>query len=174
MEERDEPPVPKTYTIPHTFKEIFLDVAEQGHYFMWVYFMKLLSPSDLVIILTSNKGIFSSKLSYQLVMDLPRRAFPKYAYTVIERMQTAVENKTLRPSLICLLQLMAQQACYLCLQRNQGVLNYASLNFGCAYCSDCLRENLEEVSVAEIYRRSSNVVQYQTFSDTGFKPHFIE
>jgi hypothetical protein len=31
---------------------------------------------------------------------------------------------------------------------------------------------LEEVPVAEIYRRSSNVVQYQTFSNTGFRLHF--
>jgi hypothetical protein len=50
-----------------------------------MYFMNLLSPSDLLIILTSNKGLFSSKVSYQLLMDLARRAFPKLAYTVIER-----------------------------------------------------------------------------------------
>jgi hypothetical protein len=31
---------------------------------------------------------------------------------------------------------------------------------------------LEEVPVAENYRRSSKAVQYQTFSNTGFKPHF--
>jgi hypothetical protein len=64
---------------------------------------------------------------------------------------------------------MAQQGCELCQKRNHGLLNYASLNFGCAYCSDFFRENLEEVPVAEIYRRSSKVVQYQTFSNTGFK-----
>jgi hypothetical protein len=62
---------------------------------MWMYFMKFLSPSDLLIILTSNKGLFSSKVSYQLVMDLARRDFPKRAYTVIEIMLTAVENETL-------------------------------------------------------------------------------
>jgi hypothetical protein len=67
---------------------------------------------------------------------------------------------------------MAQQGCELFQKRNHGLLNYASLNFGCAYCSDCLRENLEEVSVGEFYRRSSKVVQLQTFSNTGFKPHF--
>jgi hypothetical protein len=54
-----------------------------------------MSPSDLLVILTSNTGIFSSKLAYQLVMDLARRAFPKLAYTVIERIMKAVENKTL-------------------------------------------------------------------------------
>jgi hypothetical protein len=52
---------------------------------------------------------------------------------------------------------MAQQGCEVCPKRNNGILNYASLNFGCAYCSDCLRENLEEVPVAENYRRSSKV-----------------
>jgi hypothetical protein len=31
---------------------------------------------------------------------------------------------------------------------------------------------LEEVPVAEIYRRRSKVVQFQTFYNTGFKPHF--
>jgi hypothetical protein len=31
---------------------------------------------------------------------------------------------------------------------------------------------LEEVPVAEIYRRSSKFVQYQTFSNPGFKQHF--
>jgi hypothetical protein len=105
-------------------------------------------------------------------MDLARRAFPKHAYTVIERMLMAVENETLQPSYIHLLLLMAQQACKPFLKRNHGVLHYASLNFGCTYCSDCLRENLEEVPVSEIYRRSSKAVQYQTFSNTGFKPHF--
>jgi hypothetical protein len=67
---------------------------------------------------------------------------------------------------------MAQQACKRCLKRNYGVLNYASLNFGCAYCSYFLREKYEEVPVAEIYRRSSKAVQYQTSSNTGFRPHF--
>jgi negative regulator of sigma E activity len=56
--------------------------------------MKFLSPSDLLIILTSNKGLFSSKVSYQLVIDIARRAFPKHAYTFIERMLMAVENET--------------------------------------------------------------------------------
>jgi hypothetical protein len=60
-----------------------------------MYFMKSLSPSDLRVILTSNKGIFSSKVSYQLVMDLAIRAFLKRAYMVIGRMLTAVENKKL-------------------------------------------------------------------------------
>jgi hypothetical protein len=56
---RDEPPVHKTYTRPHIFKDIFLEVVvEQGHDSMWMYFMKFLSPSDLLIILTSNKGPF--------------------------------------------------------------------------------------------------------------------
>jgi hypothetical protein len=56
---RDEPPVHKTYTRPHNFKDIFLDVVvEQGPDSMWMYFMKFLSPSDLLIILTSNKGPF--------------------------------------------------------------------------------------------------------------------
>jgi hypothetical protein len=83
---KDEPPVRKTYTRPHTFKDIFLDVVEQVQDSMWMYFMKFMSPSDLLIILTSNKGLFSSKVSYQLVMDPARRAFPKRTYTVIERM----------------------------------------------------------------------------------------
>jgi hypothetical protein len=69
---------------------------------------------------------------------------------------------------------MAQQACELCLKRNHGVLNYASLNFGCAYCSDCPREKMEGVPFAEIYRRSSKAVQYQTFSNTGFNPQFYQ
>jgi hypothetical protein len=69
---------------------------------------------------------------------------------------------------------MAQQACELFVKQNHGVLNYACLNFGCAYCSDCLRENLGEVPVAEIYRRSSKAVQYQTFSSTGFRLHFYQ
>jgi hypothetical protein len=67
---------------------------------------------------------------------------------------------------------MAQQACELFMNRNHGVLKYASLNFGCAYCSDFLKENLEDFPVAEIYRRSSKVVQCQTFFNTGFRPHF--
>jgi hypothetical protein len=133
-EGRDDPPVHKTYTRPHTFKDIFIDVVEKRQGSMWMYFMKFLSPSDLLIILTSNKGIFSSKVSYQLVMDLSGRAFPKGAYTVIERMMKAVENETLRPSPIRLLRLMAQQGCELFKKRNHGLLNYASLNFGCAYC----------------------------------------
>jgi hypothetical protein len=58
------------------------------------------------------------------------------------------------------------------LKWNHGVFNYASLNFGCAYCSDCLRENLKEVPVPEIYRRRSNAIQYETSSNTGFKLHF--
>jgi hypothetical protein len=142
-EGRDGPPVHTTYTRPHTFKDIFLDVVEQGKYSMWMYFMKFLSPSNLLVIQTSNKGLFSSKVSYQLMIDLARRAFPKHAYAFIERTLTALENETLRPSPICLLRLMAQQGCKLCLKRNHGVLNYASLNFGCAYCSYCLGENLE-------------------------------
>jgi hypothetical protein len=52
---------------------------------------------------------------------------------------------------------MAQQGCELCQKRNHGLLNYASLNSRCAYCSDFLIENLEEVPVAEIYRRSSDI-----------------
>jgi hypothetical protein len=91
----DDPPVHTTYTRPHTFKNIFLDVVEQGKCSMWIYFVKFLSPSDLLVILTSNKGLFSSKVSYQLVMDLARRVFPRRAYTVIERMLTADENETL-------------------------------------------------------------------------------
>jgi hypothetical protein len=102
-EGRDDPPVHKTYTRPHTFKEIFLDVVEKGQDSMWMYFMKFLSPIDLLIILTSKKGLFSSKVSYQLVINLARRVFPKRAYTVIERMLTAVENETLRMSPIRLL-----------------------------------------------------------------------
>jgi hypothetical protein len=93
-EGRDEPPVHKTYKRPHTFKDIFLDVVEKGQDSMWIYFMNFLSPSDLLVILTSNKGLFSSKVSYWLVMDLARRAFPKCAYTVIDRMLRAVENET--------------------------------------------------------------------------------
>jgi hypothetical protein len=58
MEGRDDPPVHKTYTRPHTFKDIFLDVVEQGHDSMWMYFMKFLSPSDILVILISNKGLF--------------------------------------------------------------------------------------------------------------------
>jgi hypothetical protein len=54
-EGRDDPHVHKTYTRPHTFKDIFLDVVEQGQDSMWMYFMKFLSPSDLIIIPTSNK-----------------------------------------------------------------------------------------------------------------------
>jgi hypothetical protein len=131
-EGRDEPPVHKTYTILHTFNGIFLDVVEQGQDSMGVYFMKFLYPSDLLIILTRNKGLFLSKVSYQLVMDLVRRAFPKRAYTVIEIMLTAVKNEKLRPSPIHLLRLMAQQCGELCQKRNHGVMNYASLNFGCA------------------------------------------
>jgi hypothetical protein len=121
-EVRDGPPVHKTYTRPHTFKDSFLDVIEQGQHSMWVYFMKFLSLSDLLIILTSNKGLFSSKVSYQLVMDLARRDFSKRAYTVVERMMTTVENETLRPSPIRLLRLMAQQGCELCQKRNQIAL----------------------------------------------------
>jgi hypothetical protein len=99
----DDPPVHKTYTRPHTFKDIFLDVVEQGQYSTWMYFIKFLSPSDLLITPTRNEGLFLSKVSYQLVMDLARRAFSKCAYTVIERMLTAVENEKLRPSPIRLL-----------------------------------------------------------------------
>jgi hypothetical protein len=95
--------------------------------------MKFLSPSDLLVILPSNKGLFSSKVLYQLVMDLAIMAFPKRAYTGIERMLTAVENETSWPSPIRLLRLMAQQGCELCQKRNHGLLNCASLNFGCAY-----------------------------------------
>jgi hypothetical protein len=84
MEGRYEPPVKKTYTRQHSFNDIFIDVVEQGQDSMWMYFMKFLSQSDLLVILTSNKGLFSSKVSYQLVMDLARRAFPKCAYTVID------------------------------------------------------------------------------------------
>jgi hypothetical protein len=90
--------VHNTYTRPHTFKDIFLDVVEQGKDSMWIYFMKFLSLNNLLVILTSNKGLFSSKVSYQLVIDLATRAFPKRAYTVIEIMLTAVENETLRPA----------------------------------------------------------------------------
>jgi hypothetical protein len=36
------------------------------------------------------------------------------------------------------------------------------LKFGCANCSDCLREKLEEVPVDKNYRRSSKAVQYQS------------
>jgi hypothetical protein len=60
-----------------------------------MYFMKFLSPSDLLIILTSNKGMFSSKVSYQLVMDLARRAFPKRTYTLVGRTLKAFDNETL-------------------------------------------------------------------------------
>jgi hypothetical protein len=102
-EGRDEPPVQKTYTRPHTSKDIFLDVLEQGQDSMWIYFMKFLSPSDLHVTLTSNKGLFSSKVSYELMMDLARRAFPKLTYPVIEIMLMAVDNETVQPSHICLL-----------------------------------------------------------------------
>jgi hypothetical protein len=153
MEGRYEPPVHKTYTKPHTFKDIFLEVVEQGQDSTWMYFMKFLSPSDLLIILTSNKGLFSSKVSYQLVMDLSRRAFQKCAYMVIERMTMEVENETLQPSNIRLLQSMAQEGCELFLKRNHRVLNYYSSNFGCAFCSDCLGENLEEVETSKINNR---------------------
>jgi hypothetical protein len=54
-----------------------------------------MSPSDIIVILTSNKGIFLSKVSYQLVLVLARRAFPKCAYTVIERTLNALDNETL-------------------------------------------------------------------------------
>jgi hypothetical protein len=149
-------------------------VVKQGQDSMWMYFMKFLSPSDLLAILTSSKGLFSSKVSYQLVMDLARRAFLKRAYTVIERMLTVVENETLLPSNIHLLRFMAQQACELCLKRNHGVLNYASLNFGCSFCSDCLGENFKEVPVTEIFRRNTGVVQFKTIPNTRFKPHFYQ
>jgi hypothetical protein len=170
MEGRDEPPVHKTYTRPHTFKDIFLDVVEKGQNSMWMYFMKFLSASDVLTILTSNKGLFSSKVLYQLVMYLSRWAFPKHAHTVIVRMLKAVENESLRTSPIRLLRLMDQQSCELCMNKNHGVLNYASF-FGCAFCSYCLRENLVEVPVAEIYRRSSRFVQFHTFSKSLFRPH---
>jgi hypothetical protein len=94
-ERRDEPPVHKTYTGPYTFKDIFLDAVEQGQDSMWMYFMNFLSPTDLLIILTSNKGLFSSKVSYQLVMDLARRSFSRRAYMVIEQILKAVDNQTL-------------------------------------------------------------------------------
>jgi hypothetical protein len=116
---------------------------------MRMYFMKFLSPSDHLFILTSKKGLFSSKVSYHLVMDLARRAFSKRAYTFIERIPKAVENETLPPSPIRILRLMAQQACELFLKRNHGVLNYYPLCLGCTYCSDCLREKMEEVPVAQ-------------------------
>jgi hypothetical protein len=58
-----------------------------------MYFVEFLSMSDLIVILTSNKGLFSSKVSYQLVINIARRAFPKRAYTVIERMMMVVENE---------------------------------------------------------------------------------
>jgi hypothetical protein len=54
-EGRGEPPVHKNYTRPHTFKDIFPNVVEQGQDSTWMHFMKFLSPSDLLIILTSNK-----------------------------------------------------------------------------------------------------------------------
>jgi hypothetical protein len=73
-------------------------VVEKRQDSMWMYFMKVMSLSDVVIILTSKKGLFSSKVSYQLVMDLARRAFTKRAYTVIEIMLTEVEKETLGPS----------------------------------------------------------------------------
>jgi hypothetical protein len=73
--------------------------------------MKFPSPSDLLVILTSKKGLFSSKVSYQLVMDLARRGFPQCAYTVIERRMTAVENETVQLSRIRLLRLMDHEAC---------------------------------------------------------------
>jgi hypothetical protein len=91
---------------------------------------------------------------------------------VIERMLMAVENETLQSNHIYLLRLMTQQACKLCLKRNHRVLNYDSLDFGSVLCSDYLKENLEEVPVTENLRRSLGVVQFQTFSNTGFKPHF--
>jgi hypothetical protein len=82
---------------------IFLDVVEQGQDSVWMYFMIFLSQSDLLIILTSNKGLFSSKTLYQLVMDIARRAFPKCVYTVIEIILMAFVNEILRPSAIRLL-----------------------------------------------------------------------
>jgi hypothetical protein len=94
-EGRDDPHVHKIYTRPHTFKGIFLDVVEQGQNSMWMYFIKFMSPSDLLVILTRNKGLLSSKVAYQLVMDLARRVFPKHAYIVIERIMKALENETL-------------------------------------------------------------------------------
>jgi hypothetical protein len=48
------PPVHKTYTL----KDIFLDMVEQGQDSMWMYFMKFMYPSRLLVILTSNKDIF--------------------------------------------------------------------------------------------------------------------
>jgi hypothetical protein len=109
-EGRYGPPVHKTYTRPRTFKHIFLDVVEQAQDSTWMYFMKFISPSDLLVILTRNKGLFSSKVSHQLVMNLARSALLKRSYTVIERMLNAVENKTLQPITIHILRLMAQQA----------------------------------------------------------------
>jgi hypothetical protein len=58
---RDEHPVHKTYAKPHTFMDIFLDVVEQGQYSIWMYFMKSLSPSDILFIPTSNKGLFQAR-----------------------------------------------------------------------------------------------------------------
>jgi hypothetical protein len=94
-EGRYDPPVNNTYTILHSLNDIFPDVVEQRQDSIWMYFMKFLSPSDLLVIPTSNKGLFSSKVSFQLVIDLARRAFPKCAYSIIERMLPAVENETL-------------------------------------------------------------------------------
>jgi hypothetical protein len=105
-------------------------------------------------------------------MYLARWAFPKHAHTVIVRLPKAVENESLRPSPIRLLRLMDQQACEICMKKNHGVLNYATFDFGCAFCSYCLRENVVEVPVAEIYRRSSRVFQFHTFSKSVFMPHF--
>jgi hypothetical protein len=55
-----------------------------------------------------------------------------------------------------------------------GVLNYASLNFGSAYCSDSLRINLEEVPVAEIYRRSSKLLSIRLSPILDSNRTFIE
>jgi hypothetical protein len=118
-----------------------------------------------------NRNTINNQCTYQSPSTIAGDMTGSH-YTVIERMLPAVENETLRLSPVRLLRLMAQQGCELCQKRNHGLLNYASLNYGCAYCSDCLRENLEEVLVAEIYRRSSKVVQFQTFSNTIFKPNF--
>jgi hypothetical protein len=50
--------------------DLLLSKIYFDQYSMSMYFKKFLSTSDVSIILTSNKGLFSRNVSYQLVMDL--------------------------------------------------------------------------------------------------------
>jgi hypothetical protein len=61
---------------PHTLIDILLYVKdEEVRDFMWMYSIKFFSPNDMLNILMCNKKLLSSKMSYQLVMDLASRVF---------------------------------------------------------------------------------------------------